>query len=81
MLKYYSISYMIISQLHINYWLVFHVIYKQMRFLSFLPDLEVIKAAVRVVLHVKDGEVEQDLLPDGDTEGGGTHVLTTHNLN
>ena len=52
-----------------------------MRFPSFLPDLEVIKAAVRVVLHVKDGEVEQDLLPDGDTEGGGTHVLTMRNLN
>ena len=52
-----------------------------MRFLSFLPDLEVIKAAVRVVLHVKDGEVEQDLLPDGDTEGGRTHVLTMRNLN
>ena len=53
-----------------------------MRFLSFLPDLEIIKAAVRVVLHVKDGEVEQDLLPDGDTEGGGDpRFLTMRNLN
>ena len=33
------------------------------------PDLEVVKTAVGVVLHVEDGEIEQDLLADGHTEG------------
>ena len=40
----------------------------------FLPDLEVIKVAVGVVLHVKDGKVEQDLLANGHTGGGLSHL-------
>ena len=40
-----------------------------------LPDLKVVKTAVGVVLHVKDGEIEQDLLANGHTEGKFTLVF------